>query len=33
MGMIQNEFRLPLCEIEKTNQGKLHETLADLKLV
>ena len=33
MGMIENEFRLPLCEIGKTNQGKLHETLASLKLV
>jgi 4-hydroxy-tetrahydrodipicolinate synthase len=33
MGMIQNEFRLPLCEIGKTNQGKLHETLTNLKLV
>lgn len=33
MGMIENEFRLPLCEISKTNQGKLHETLAALKLV
>jgi 4-hydroxy-tetrahydrodipicolinate synthase len=33
MGMIQNEFRLPLCEIGKTNQGKLHETLTNLKLI
>jgi 4-hydroxy-tetrahydrodipicolinate synthase len=33
MGMIENEFRLPLCEIAKANQGKLHETLASLKLV
>ena len=33
MGMIENEFRLPLCEIGKANQGKLHETLAALKLV
>jgi 4-hydroxy-tetrahydrodipicolinate synthase len=33
MGLIENEFRLPLCEISKTNQGKLHETLAALKLV
>jgi len=33
MGRIQNEFRLPLCEIGKTNQGKLHDTLSALKLV
>jgi 4-hydroxy-tetrahydrodipicolinate synthase len=33
MGMIQNEFRLPLCEIGKTNQSKLHETLTNLKLI
>jgi 4-hydroxy-tetrahydrodipicolinate synthase len=33
MGMIENEFRLPLCEIGKANQGKLHETLAAFKLV
>jgi 4-hydroxy-tetrahydrodipicolinate synthase len=33
MGMIENEFRLPLCEMSKTNQGKLHETLMSLKLV
>jgi 4-hydroxy-tetrahydrodipicolinate synthase len=33
MGMIENEFRLPLCEIGKANQGKLHETLATYKLV
>jgi 4-hydroxy-tetrahydrodipicolinate synthase len=33
MGMIENEFRLPLCEMSKPNQGKLHETLAALKLV
>ncbi|MBV9106715.1 MAG: 4-hydroxy-tetrahydrodipicolinate synthase [Verrucomicrobia bacterium] len=33
MGMIENEFRLPLCEIGKTNQGKLYDTLRALKLV
>jgi 4-hydroxy-tetrahydrodipicolinate synthase len=33
MGMIENEFRLPLCEIAKANQGKLYETLASLKLI
>jgi len=33
MGMIENEFRLPLCEIGKANQSKLHETLAAVKLV
>ena len=33
MGMIENEFRLPLCEIGKINQSKLHETIAALKLV
>jgi 4-hydroxy-tetrahydrodipicolinate synthase len=33
MGMIENEFRLPMCEIAKGNQSKLHETLAALKLV
>jgi 4-hydroxy-tetrahydrodipicolinate synthase len=33
MGMIENEFRLPLCEMSKSNQGKLHQTLASLKLV
>ncbi len=33
MGMIENEFRLPMCEIGKANQSKLHETIAALKLV
>ncbi len=33
MGMIENEFRLPLCEIGKANQSKLHETLAAVKLI
>jgi 4-hydroxy-tetrahydrodipicolinate synthase len=33
MGMIQNEFRLPLCEIDKANRSKLHDTMAALKLV
>jgi 4-hydroxy-tetrahydrodipicolinate synthase len=33
MGMIENEFRLPMCEIAKGNQSKLHETMAALKLV
>jgi 4-hydroxy-tetrahydrodipicolinate synthase len=33
MGVIENEFRLPLCEIAKANQSKLHDTLASLKLV
>ena len=33
MGMIENEFRLPLCEMGKANQGKLHESLAAFKLV
>jgi 4-hydroxy-tetrahydrodipicolinate synthase len=33
MGMIENEFRLPLCEIGKTNQEKLYQTLSSLKLV
>jgi 4-hydroxy-tetrahydrodipicolinate synthase len=33
MGMIENEFRLPLCEMGKTNQSKLHETIATFKLV
>jgi hypothetical protein len=31
--MIENEFRLPMCEIAKGNQSKLHETMAALKLV
>jgi 4-hydroxy-tetrahydrodipicolinate synthase len=33
MGMIENEFRLPLCEIDKANRSKLYETMAALKLV
>ena len=33
MGMIENEFRLPMCEIAKGNQSKLYETMAALKLV
>jgi 4-hydroxy-tetrahydrodipicolinate synthase len=33
MGMIENEFRLPMCEIGKSNQSKLHETISALKLV
>jgi 4-hydroxy-tetrahydrodipicolinate synthase len=33
MGMIENEFRLPMCEIGKANQSKLHETITALKLV
>jgi 4-hydroxy-tetrahydrodipicolinate synthase len=33
MGMIENEFRLPLCEIGKANQEKLYQTLGSLKLV
>jgi 4-hydroxy-tetrahydrodipicolinate synthase len=33
MGMIESEFRLPLCEMGKANQGKLHETISALKLV
>jgi 4-hydroxy-tetrahydrodipicolinate synthase len=33
MGMIENEFRLPLCEIGKANQSRLQETLAALKLL
>jgi 4-hydroxy-tetrahydrodipicolinate synthase len=33
MGMIENEFRLPLCELGKGNQEKLHRTLSSLKLV
>jgi 4-hydroxy-tetrahydrodipicolinate synthase len=33
MGMIENEFRLPMCEIGKANQSKLHDTLTALKLV
>jgi 4-hydroxy-tetrahydrodipicolinate synthase len=33
MGMIENEFRLPLCEIGKANQEKLQRTLSSLKLV
>jgi 4-hydroxy-tetrahydrodipicolinate synthase len=33
MGKIENEFRLPMCEIGKINQSKLHETIAALKLV
>jgi 4-hydroxy-tetrahydrodipicolinate synthase len=33
MGMIENEFRLPLCEIGKANRSKLHESLAEFKLV
>jgi 4-hydroxy-tetrahydrodipicolinate synthase len=33
MGMIENEFRLPLCEIGKANQEKLYQTLSSLKLV
>ena len=33
MGMIENEFRLPLCEIGKANQEKLYRTLSSLKLV
>jgi 4-hydroxy-tetrahydrodipicolinate synthase len=33
MGMIENEFRLPLCEIDKGNRSKLHDTMAAFKLV
>jgi 4-hydroxy-tetrahydrodipicolinate synthase len=33
MGMIENEFRLPLCEIGKANQSKLHDSLTAFKLV
>src|SRR5271165_1652901 len=33
MGMIENEFRLPLCEIGKANQEKLYNTLTSFKLV
>jgi 4-hydroxy-tetrahydrodipicolinate synthase len=33
MGMIENEFRLPLCEIGKANQEKLYQTLTSMKLV
>ena len=33
MGMIENEFRLPLCEIGKANQERLYQTLSSLKLV
>jgi 4-hydroxy-tetrahydrodipicolinate synthase len=33
MGMIENEFRLPLCEMGKANQEKLYRTLSSLKLV
>jgi 4-hydroxy-tetrahydrodipicolinate synthase len=33
MGMIENEFRLPLCEIGKANQEKLYQTLSSLKLI
>jgi 4-hydroxy-tetrahydrodipicolinate synthase len=33
MGMIENEFRLPLCEIGKSNQEKLYDTLSSFKLV
>jgi 4-hydroxy-tetrahydrodipicolinate synthase len=33
MGMIENEFRLPLCELGKSNQEKLYDTLSSLKLV
>jgi 4-hydroxy-tetrahydrodipicolinate synthase len=33
MGLIENEFRLPLCEMDKANRSKLHDTMAALKLV
>lgn len=33
MGMIENEFRLPLCEIGKANLEKLRTTLAHFKLL
>ncbi len=33
MGRIQEEYRLPLCEISQSNRKKLRKTLRDLKLV
>ncbi|MEW6067369.1 MAG: 4-hydroxy-tetrahydrodipicolinate synthase [Nitrospirota bacterium] len=33
MGKIQEEFRLPLCEMSQPNKEKLRKVLADLKLV
>jgi 4-hydroxy-tetrahydrodipicolinate synthase len=33
MGMIQEEFRLPLCEMSPQNKVKLRKVLADLKLI
>jgi 4-hydroxy-tetrahydrodipicolinate synthase len=33
MGMIEEEFRLPLCEMSKVNRSKLRDTLASLKLI
>jgi 4-hydroxy-tetrahydrodipicolinate synthase len=33
MGLIEDEFRLPLCEMSKANRGKLRDTLASLKLI
>jgi 4-hydroxy-tetrahydrodipicolinate synthase len=33
MGRIQEEFRLPLCEMSSANKDKLRKVLVDLKLV
>jgi 4-hydroxy-tetrahydrodipicolinate synthase len=33
MGKIQEEFRLPLCEMAPANKEKLRKVLADLKLI
>ena len=33
MGLIEEEFRLPLCEMSKANRSKLRDTLASLKLI
>jgi 4-hydroxy-tetrahydrodipicolinate synthase len=33
MGKIQEEFRLPLCEMSSANKEKLRKVLLDLKLI
>jgi len=33
MGKIQEEFRLPLCEMAPANKEKLRKVLKDMKLV
>jgi 4-hydroxy-tetrahydrodipicolinate synthase len=33
MGRIQEEFRLPLCEMSSANKDKLRKVLTDMKLL